>query len=175
MIGFRKGRENGAEYDQNPIQGNLLEGYHEDTPPWVALLLYSWNKILMSNQDVCYIVHVFLLPQVMEPWTSRLVLIISSFRSWQRSMKTSPERSDSLLSFTSSVPVFFSCLLDRVLLFAVVARSVARGWDCGQGSPGERLDHQEEQGLQRGASEAQVIYTSQRSNGDTVMSSFLCI
>lgn len=43
-------------------------------------------------------------------------------------------------------------------LCAVMAGAVARGRDHCEGSAGERLDHQEEQRLQRGASETQVTH-----------------
>ena len=43
-------------------------------------------------------------------------------------------------------------------LCAVMAGALARGRDHREGSAGERLDHQEEQRLQRGASETQVTH-----------------
>lgn len=57
--------------------------------------------------------------------------------------------------------IYLFLLITRLCaLSAVMAGSVARGWDYSEGATGERLDHQEEQRLQRGASETQVIHTS---------------
>lgn len=60
------------------------------------------------------IIHVIF--QVMVPSTSRLALIISSFRFWQRSMRTSPERSVVLavLNFFAILQLS-SCLINYAL------------------------------------------------------------
>lgn len=54
----------------------------------------------------------------------------------------------------------------RAVLYTAVAGSMARRRDHSEGAAGERLDHQEEQRLQRGAPETQVIHTHQFFNNN---------
>ena len=82
---------------------------------------YSCHKkrFIISNRDIWVWLSTFWFFQAMVPSTSRPVLIISSSRSWQRSMRTSLERSVELQrSVRSLIFIIFQllgCLIDRVL------------------------------------------------------------